>query len=188
LLEDRCVPSTFTVTSSADDVTQNHTLRYAVAHAQDGDTIQLTAAVKAPIVLTHGELLLSHNVTIRSVPARTPTISGGGLSRVFEIAPGAQATLSNLSLTGGKSSQGGAVFIGGTADLTLDSDILSGNQAVGDVHGNALGGAVYISAGASLTIDNTAFVNNQTNGTEESFGGAIANAGTLAITGATFTR
>jgi hypothetical protein len=88
---------------------------------------------------------------------------------------------------GGMSSQGGAIFIGGTAALTLDSDILSGNQAVGDTNGNAVGGAVFNSAGASLTIDNTSFVNNQTNGTKESFGGALANAGSLAITGATFT-
>ncbi len=51
-LEDRCVPSTLTVTSSADDVTDHHTLRYAVAHAQSGDTILLTAAITAPIVLT----------------------------------------------------------------------------------------------------------------------------------------
>ena len=33
--------------------------------------------------------------------------------------------------------------IGGTAALTLDSDVLSGNQAVGDANGNAVGGAVY---------------------------------------------
>src|SRR5262245_34265500 len=97
-LEDRTVPSTLTVTSSADDVTRNHTLRYAVAHAQDGDTIQLTAAVKDPIVLTQGELLLSHSVTIRSVPARTPTISGGGHSRVFEVAAGVDVVLANLAV------------------------------------------------------------------------------------------
>src|SRR5215471_454428 len=73
VLEDRTVPSTLAVTNSGDDVSVKGTLRYAVAHAQDGDTIQLTGAVKDPIVLTHGELLLSHSVTIRSVPARTPT-------------------------------------------------------------------------------------------------------------------
>src|SRR5262245_56439227 len=72
VLEDRVALSTLTVTSSADDVTQNHTLRYAVAHAQNGDTIQLTAAVKDPIVLTQGELVLSNDVTITSVPSRTP--------------------------------------------------------------------------------------------------------------------
>src|SRR5437870_4436087 len=74
---------TLAVTSSADDVTQNHTLRYAVAHAQNGDTILLTAAIKDPIVLTQGELIVSQNVTILSVPAQTPTISGNGISRVF---------------------------------------------------------------------------------------------------------
>src|SRR5947209_9334616 len=92
-LEDRCVPSTLTVTSSADDVTVNHTLRYAVAHAQSGDTILLTAAIQAPIVLTHGELVLSRNVTIESVPAQTPTISGDAMSRIFEIAAGANVVL-----------------------------------------------------------------------------------------------
>jgi hypothetical protein len=46
---------------------------------------------------------------------------------------------------------------------------------------------VFNSAGASLTVDNTLFVNNQTNGTRESFGGAIANAGSLSIDGATLT-
>ena len=70
------------------------------------------------------------------------------------------------------SSQGGAILIGGTAVLTLDSDMLSGNQAVGDANGNALGGAVYNGAGASLTVTNTSFVNNQTNGANDSLGGA----------------
>src|SRR5262245_10908924 len=82
-LEDRCVPSTLTVTSSGDDVTVPHTLRYAVAHAQSGDTILLTAAIQAPIVLTHGELVVNQNVTIESVPAQTPTISGDAMSRIF---------------------------------------------------------------------------------------------------------
>jgi hypothetical protein len=85
VLEDRVVLSTLTVTSSADDVNQNHTVRYAVAHARSGDTIQLTAAIKSPIVLTQGELVVSQNVTIESVPSQTPTISGDGMSRVFEI-------------------------------------------------------------------------------------------------------
>jgi hypothetical protein len=71
VLEDRSVPSTLTITSSGDDGNQAHTLRYAVAHAQSGDTILLTAAVKSPIVLTQGELVLSKNVTIEGArPAR----------------------------------------------------------------------------------------------------------------------
>jgi hypothetical protein len=53
--------------------------------------------------------------------------------------------------------------------------------------GDALGGAVYNSAGASLTIENTSFVNNQNNGTNPSFGSALASASSLTINGATFT-
>ena len=41
--------------------------------------------------------------------------------------------------------------------------------------------------GPASPSHNTSFVNNQTNGTNESFGGALANAGSLAINGATFT-
>jgi hypothetical protein len=56
--------------------------------------------VKDDIVMTHGELLVSQDVTILSVPARTPTISGNGVSRVFEIAAGANVALHNLNITG----------------------------------------------------------------------------------------
>ena len=38
-LEDRYVLSTLLVTSNADDITQKGTLRYEVAHAASGDTI-----------------------------------------------------------------------------------------------------------------------------------------------------
>src|SRR6516162_6981468 len=55
MLEGRVVPSTLTVTSSADDGSA-HTLRWAVDNAQSGDTIQITAAVKDPIDLMQGEL------------------------------------------------------------------------------------------------------------------------------------
>ncbi len=48
VLENRSLLSTLTVTTRADNATQNHTLRYAVAHAQNGDTIQLTDCRKEP--------------------------------------------------------------------------------------------------------------------------------------------
>src|SRR5947209_5973222 len=104
LLEDRCVPSTLPVTSPLDDVTQRGTLRYAVAHAGNGDTILLTGAVaQAGITLNQGELLLTQqHLTIRSAAAPNPvTISGGNLSRVFEVASGASVTVSNVTVTGG---------------------------------------------------------------------------------------
>ena len=185
VLEDRTVLSVLTVLNNADSGAGS--LRAAVAAAQSGDTIVFDPSLAyETITLSSGPLALSSNLTIDGLGADLLAISGNNASQLFTLSGTAQVTLANLTLTGGMSSQGGAVYIGGTAALTLDSDILSGNQAVGDANGNALGGAVYNSAGASLTIDNTSFVNNQTNGTNNSFGGAIANAGTLSINGATF--
>ena len=160
----------------------------AIATAQSGDTIVFDPSLSyETITLSSGPLAISSNLTIDGLGANLLSISGNHASRLFTLSGTAQVSLANLTLTGGMSSQGGAILIGGTAALTLDSDILSGNQAVGDANGDALGGAVYNSVGASLAINNTSSVNNQTNGTNVSFGGAIANAGTLAIDGATFT-
>ena len=186
VLEDRTVLSVLTVLNNADSGAGS--LRDTIAAAQSGDTIVFDPSLAyETITLSSGPLALSSNLTIDGLGANLLAISGNNASQLFTLSGTAQVTLANLTLTGGMSSQGGAVFIGGTAALTLDSDILSGNQAVGDANGNALGGAVYNSAGASLTIDNTSFVNNQTNGTNVSFGGALANAGSLAIEGTTFT-
>jgi hypothetical protein len=183
VLEDRTVLSVLTVLNNADSSAGS--LRDTVAAAQSGDTIVFDPSLAyETVTLSSGPLALSSNLTINGLGAGLLAISGNHASQLFSLSGSAQVTLANLTLTGGMSSQGGAVSIGGTAALTLDSDILSGNQAIGDSNGNALGGAIYNSAGASLTVDNTVFVNNQTNGTNESFGGAIANAGTLAINGA----
>jgi hypothetical protein len=184
-LEDRTVLSVLTVLNNGDSGAGS--LRDTIAAAQSGDTIVFDPSLAyETITLSSGSLALSSNVTINGLGAERLTISGNNASQLFTLSGTAEVTLANLTLTGGMSSQGGAVFIGDSAALTLDSDILSGNQAVGDSNGDALGGAIYNSAGASLTIDNTVFVNNQTNGMTESFGGALANAGALSINGADF--
>src|SRR4051812_38107522 len=131
-LEDRSVPATLAVTSPLDDISQRGTLRYAVAHAGDGDTILLTPAVgPAGITLTGGELLLNQrNLTVKNAAAPNPvTVSGNPLSRVFEVAAGASVTLSNLTITGGTG--------------------LTGNPD--DLH-EGRGGGVVVDEGATLTI------------------------------------
>jgi hypothetical protein len=153
VLEDRTVLSTLTVLNNADSGTGS--LRDTIAAAQSGDTIVFDPSLMhETITLTSGPLALSSNLAIDGPGADLLAISGNQQSRIFELSGSAQVTLANLTLTGGQSSQGGAILIGGTAALTLDNDKFSGNQAVGDAQGNALGGAVYNSAGASLTIDN----------------------------------
>jgi hypothetical protein len=175
-LEDRVALSTLVVNSSADDGS-THTLRWAVENAQDGDTIQLTGPIKDPIVLTQGELLVTHDVTIQSVSSRTPTISGGSVvghqSRVFEIAAGATVTLSNLKLINGNGDEnpgvsdddgedgtGGAIINKGT--LTVSDSILSGNTT-------AFGGGAIANLG-NLTVSDSILSGNTAN-----VGGAIYN-------------
>ena len=138
--------------------------------------------------MSSGPLALSSTLTIDGLGADSLAISGNNASQLFTLSGSAQVTLANLTLTGGMSNQGGAVYIGGMAALALDSDILSGNQAVGDSNGTASGRRrLQQHRGQPHPRQYVDFVNNQTNGTNVSFGGALANAGTLAITGATFT-
>jgi len=82
-LEDRYVPSTLNVTSNVDTGAVG-TLRWAVgaADASPGNTIDILTT--QPIVLTQGQLLLGGMRTIEATAGRA-TISGNGLSRVFQM-------------------------------------------------------------------------------------------------------
>jgi hypothetical protein len=175
------------VTHTDDNVNEAGTLRFAVAHAQSGDAIQLTGAVKDGITLTQGDLVLSQNVTIEAVGNRAITISGGGNSRIFEINPGVQGTLDQLNLTNGNGiannpndtsgldANGGAILSFGT--LTINNSTLDDNFA-GD------GGGAILNDGGTLTVNNSTLSNNSTTGLSgvNGVGGAIWNfEGTLTV-------
>src|SRR5262249_40664131 len=108
------------------------TLRWAVAQAQGGDTIDIWTTT--PIVLTHGELVLARDLTIGlaafTAPGTQATISGDHLSRIFEVTPAAHVNLFDLHLldgtvvannpsgTTGDDGDGGAILNYGTLALT----------------------------------------------------------------------
>ena len=97
----------FNIHVAADQTTAHGTLPWAVANAHNGDTILLSGdALQNGITLTQGELILTQqNLTITTDAGQpAPTISGDNLSRVFEVAPGASVTLSNVVLSGGRRS------------------------------------------------------------------------------------
>ena len=62
-------------------------LRDALAVANDGDTIDATG-VSGTILLTSGELQITHNVTINGPGADNLAVDGNAQSRVFYINPG----------------------------------------------------------------------------------------------------
>ena len=111
-LEDRRLLSTFTVTSTLDNGSVG-TLRWAVGQANSAggaETIAFDKTVfKTPqtITLTGTQLELSDTTGTETItgPKAGVTVSGGGLSRVFQVDGGVTASLSGLTITGGSRRQ-----------------------------------------------------------------------------------
>jgi predicted outer membrane repeat protein len=185
-LEDRCVPATLYVSSSADDVNQMGTLRWAVANAQSGDTIDILPLDNGQarhITLRHGELYLNQNVTIQSIGLENATIDGNFSSRVFEVTRSASVRLLGLNIIDGNAiannSLGNAIFDGdgggilSEGTLTLDHCFVSNNGETSFGANNKAmkaGGGVYNYHG-TLTITDYGGVDNNFAGTGG--GGAI---------------
>jgi hypothetical protein len=206
--------SVLPVTSALDDVGQRGTLRYAVAHAQNGDTILLTPVVaKTGITLTQGELLLGQQgLTIKAVGDAPVTISGDNQSRVFEVDGGASVALSDVTVTGGTGRAGiagrphedraGGILVDELASLTMSGCTVTANSTARlgggiavygtlsasdcDVSGNQALGTY---GGGIAIFFGTATVSdvNLAGNSSTVFGGGIFNFATLTLTGSTFT-
>ncbi len=137
-LEDRWLLSTFTVTNLLDDGSVG-SLRWAVNQVDQtagANTINFDSSVfntAKTITLTGTPLELSNTGGAETItgPAAGVTISGGGLSRVFEVDNLVTASLSGLTISGGNASStqygyGGGLFNYGTATLT--NCTVSGNS------------------------------------------------------------
>jgi CSLREA domain-containing protein len=107
-----------------------------------------------------GDLDITGTLTIRGAGARRTTVDGGGLDRIFLIAPNATASISDMTITGGDATgggtsreidMGGAIYNPGT--LTLDRVALVGNNADG-------GGAVFSPPGSYITIRDSLLAHN----------------------------
>ena len=154
-LEDRRLLSTFTVTSTLDDGSAG-TLRWAVGQANSAggaETIAFDKTVfKTPqtITLTGTQLELSDTTGTETItgPKAGVTVSGGGLSRVFQVDAGVTASISGLTITGGSEPQtaAAAVQLGGT--VTLTNCTVSGNSA------EDFGGGLYNGFGGTTTLTN----------------------------------
>ncbi len=168
-------------------------LRQAVSDANPGDTITFLLSMPATITLTSGSITLLRNVTISGpagtapsggrrvkLPAATVTISGGNNSRVFGVASGITATISNLTVTQGSTASGNGGALDDSGTLTLDEDQITGSSASGT------GGAVAVEANGALTVTSTTMSGNRA-----PQGGAVwadASARLLTITGSTLSN
>jgi len=185
-MEDRTLLSPLTVMNSNDS--GSGSLRGTIAVATSGDTINFSSKLRGQtITLTSGPLTLGVNLTIDGLGADKLTVSGNNSSRIFDVNNNAVVAISGLTFEDGSSSLGGAILNETGSSLQVSNAVFANNQAAGDASGNALGGAIANGAGASLSLISDVFTNNQTNGTNESFGGAIDNAGSLSLAQSSFT-
>jgi CSLREA domain-containing protein len=158
VLEGRCLPSTLTVTTAADETNPNDgvlSLREAIAAASSGDTIKFASSLSGQtITLTSGQLDITKSLTIKGPGPGKLAISGDNLSRVFEIDGAAtNVTLSGLTITGGFENSG--FFYGGAGILNF----------------------------GTLTVSNCTISGN----TDTFIGGGIENIGTLTLSKCTLT-
>jgi hypothetical protein len=203
-LEDRTVLSTLTVMNINDRGPGS--LRQAILDANSNDTINFAPALAGKtITLTTGELDITKSVNIMGPGASNLSISGNNTSRVFDVTSGT-VTIAGLTITAGRSdknavvlpSVGGGILNQGT--LTLTSDVVSFNQAIGDPNKGPLfniagaswgGGAANL---GTLTVTGSTFIANLAQGGNNSTGslsglgtgGGIFNGGTLNVAGSTF--
>jgi hypothetical protein len=172
-LEDRTVPSTFTVTNLADSGTGS--LRQAIldANANPGaDLIKFAGGLHGTIPLA-SELSITDALTINGPGANQVTVSGGNASRVFYVS-GTTVAIDDLTIANGRVSvPAGPAFGGGMlndgANVTLSKDVFVNNEATSSA-GYAGGGAVANLDGAHLTTTQTDFLNNTASGGSSSLG------------------
>jgi hypothetical protein len=129
------------------------------------------------IKLTTGELSIGRNLTINGPANQRVIISGNNTdpnpanrSRVFNVAPGATVSISNLTIANGESQFGGGIY--NLGDLTLNNVTLTGNKAVTILGAGGDGGAID-SDGGTLTINNSTISGN----TADGGGGGIHHCG-----------
>jgi CSLREA domain-containing protein len=187
LLEDRAVPTTFTVTTLADETNINDglvSLREAITAANGApgaDTIDFQPGLSGTITLSQ-QLQVSDSVTITGAGAGVVTVSGNNVHRVFEVDDRAatviSVAISGLTLTQGNSGTepGGAILLAGNEALALSGMVIAGNSAGDD------GGGLFVGTGGRLTLENTTISDNQA---ARRGGGVFVTFGALTVENAT---
>src|SRR5262249_43403506 len=137
-LEDRTLPSTFTVLDLSDSDPGSLRAAVAAADANPGpDSIAFARGLHGTIKLTSGDLSITDSVTVAGPGADRLAVSGNDASRVFEIAAGQTVAISGLTITHGFAlDQGGGILNEGS-DLTLTGDTLAQNVVLGSAVTNA---------------------------------------------------
>jgi parallel beta-helix repeat protein len=160
-LEDRCLPSTLTVTNNLDSGPGS--LRAEIAAAQNKDTIIFAPSLDGKtITLTSGDLSVTTGVTIQGLGANQLTVKGSNLSHVFEINASQPVVLSGMTITNPRLWNSGNRYAGAidnSTTLTISGCAITNNLGY-------YGGGIYNSG--TLTV-----INSTLSGNKATYGGGI---------------
>ncbi|WP_428304842.1 choice-of-anchor Q domain-containing protein [Lacipirellula sp.] len=167
------------------DLSLREALSLASDSSYDGARIIAFAKWIDHITLDGTQLVVDSDANIVGPGAGRLTIDGDGLSRIFSIVPGADATISGLTVTGGGNvSTGGGILNNGV--LTLESVVVSGNTTTS----SGYGGGILTQNG--LTGTARLYLRNSTvDGNHASFGSGLylsVDDGEVEITGSTISN
>ncbi len=191
--------ATFTVNSTGDgvDATPGNgvcetaagngvcTLRAAVGETNalaSDDTINFAAGITTILVPTAEiDINPTGTLTITGPGANVLTIDGvsSSVNRIFQYSGGAAVTITDVTLTGGNSGFGGAIYDSGGSSLTLDRVHITGNTTT------SFGGAgVYFGRGTNF-IRNSTFSNNINTGNGSGGGGFFGGGDAMTVVNTT---
>ena len=158
-------------------VLTNNCSQYAqfLATVAEGGYVPLT---NCPTLVLSNTITIATNVILDGVSS-SATIAGNNLLRLFVVQPGASLTLNRVTLSGGSSDSGGAIYNMAGGTVVLSNCVVAGNGAVGSNGSNGANG------------DNDA--NYGKDGTDATpgmagVGGAILNLGSLTANSCQFTN
>jgi hypothetical protein len=186
-LDDRALPSTFTVGNLAD--AGPGSLRQAVldANARPGaDTIKFAGDVRGTITLA-SPIAFTDDLTVRGPGAGDLTVSGGAATRVFAVLPAALAVNPFVTPNPAQVAAAPEVTLSGlTVAGGLATDAPGFDPADPGNVGFAFGGGLY-NLGGTVHLDRVRMSNNAAAGGVAA-GGAVANefGGTLTVARSTF--
>jgi hypothetical protein len=162
-----------------------------VAAVEQGGVVPLP---DCPIIVLSNTLVIANDVTLDAGDAGT-VITGNNLTRLFTVLAPATLTLNGLTLSAGRSTNGGAIYVQGGAQAVLSNCIMSGNSAFGSngvaganggnttgtggnggtgtAGGAGFGGAIY--SEGDVTISTCQFLTNSAQGGTGGAGGGGGN-------------
>ena len=158
------------------------TLPYAVANAQNGDTITFASGLSGQTILLNSTLTIGHSYSIIGLGSANLAVSGGNSVSDFIVTSGVTASISGLTIENGSfttfSSNNIGAGISNSGALALTNDAISNNGALNNLM-IFEGAGVYNSG--DLIADDCTFAAN----TSYFNGGGLFNTGTATLSNST---